>query len=347
MFRAPYPSIAYPCWDHSGRTVVRNLMNENITIVCGILSNSGDGLQCYQTACIQDLATLKLRNPNSLIRHTDINRHIRQNCDATTRILTTTTIQQLAEYVPESKGTQLYLKAAVWTHEPYRNDKFGPPTKVCRSLWAGLMTWRRWYRYVQIVPELTLTNNFISRSHYMTEELLVHAGINHQLALFFAFHQLPITDYSLRHTGNRGIEAIHGIFRGGAASLPITAPNLSFREFLSKMNSISQIHTAEHNLKQIDGHSIVASRKKRQTSAKHSIGDTQSEEEYAFPSTYEAFSKQLTDSCKDGDEDSKVAISELAPQMAAVLKKVNEWDNPSLALPPPPSDLLLKYSTRK
>ena len=27
--------------------------------------------------------------------------------------------------------------------------------------------------------------------------------------------------------------------------------------------------------------------------------------------------------------------------MAAVLKKVNEWDNPSLALPPPPSDLLL------
>ena len=84
----------------------------------------------------------------------------------------------------------------------------------------------------------------------MTEELLVHAGINHQLALFFAFHQLPITDYSLRHTGNRGIEAIkfYGIFRGGAASLPITAPNLSFREFLSKMNSTSQIHTAEHNI---------------------------------------------------------------------------------------------------
>lgn len=107
IFRAPYPSIAYPCWDHSGRTVVRNLMNENITIVCGILPNSGDGLQCYQTACIQDLATLKSRNPKSLIRHTDINRYIKQNCDATTRILTTTTIQQLAEYVPESEGTQL------------------------------------------------------------------------------------------------------------------------------------------------------------------------------------------------------------------------------------------------
>ena len=341
VFRAPYPSIAYPCWDHSGRTVVRNLMNTNITIVCGILPNSGDGMQCYQTACIQDLATLKSRNPKSLIRHTDINRHIKQNCDATTRILTTTTIQQLAEYVPESKGTQLYLRAAVWTHEPYRNDKFGPPTKVCRSLWAGLMTWRRWYRYIQITPELTLTYNFISRSHYMTEELLVHAGINHQLALFFAFHQLPVTDDSLRHTGNRGIEAIHGIFRGGAASLPITAPNLSFREFLSKMNSTAQIHTAEHNLKQIDGHSIVASKKKRQTSAKHSTTDTPTDVQYTFPSTYEAFCKQLDESCKHGDDDSKAVISELAPYMAAALKKVKEWDNPILALSPPPPDLKL------
>ena len=343
VFRAPYPSIAYPCWDHSGRTVVRNLMKENLTIVCGILPNSGDGMQCYQTACIQDLATLKARYPKSLIRHTDINRHVKQNCDATTRILTTTTIQQLAEFVPESKGIQLYLKAAVWTHEPYRNDKFGPPTKVCRSLWAGLMTWRRWYRYIQITPELTLTYNFISRSHYMTEELLVHAGINHQLALYFAFNQLPIKDYSLRHTGNRGIEAIHGIFRGGAASLPITAANLSFCEFLSKMNSTSQIHTAEHNLKQIDGHSIVASKKKRQTSARHSTSDTPSDEHlhYTFPSTYDAFCEQLSEACQEGDGDSKTAISQLAPHMAAALKKAKEWDNPTVALPPPPSNLNL------
>ena len=113
---------------------------------------------------------------------------------------------------------------------------------MCRSLWAGLMTWRRWYQYVQIVPELILTNNFISRSHYMTEELLVHAGINHQLALFFAFHQLPITDYSLRQTGNRGIKAIHGIFRGGAASLlPISVfENFCLNE-LHISNSYSRI----------------------------------------------------------------------------------------------------------
>ena len=247
IFRTPYPAIAYPCWDHSGRTVIRNLMNENITIVCGILPSTGDGIQCYQVASVNDIHTLKRRHPNSVVRHSDFNRYIKQNCDATSRFLTNKVIEELAEYVLESKGTQLYLKAAVWTHEPFRNDKFGPPPKVVRSLWAGLMTWRRWYRYVQITPALTLTYNFISRSHYMTEELLVHAGINHQLALFYAFPHLSVSDYNLRHTGNRGLEAIHSIFRGGAASLPITAPNLSFREFLSKMNQTSQIHAAEHN----------------------------------------------------------------------------------------------------
>ena len=107
------------------------------------------------------------------------------------------------------------------------------------------------------------------------------------------------------------------------------------------MNSTSQIHIAEHNLKQIDGHSIVASKKKRQTSAKYSTSDTPTDVQYTFPSTYEAFCKQLNESCKEGDNDSKAVISELAPYMAAALKKVNEWDNPSLALSPPPSDLKL------
>ena len=233
-FFRTYPSIAYPCWDHSSRTVLRNLMNDNITVVCGTIPNHGDGIQLYQTASIRDLHTLKSRFPNSNVRHSDINKYIKQNCDATTRVLTTTTIQELATHVPESKGTQLYLQAAVWTHEPFRNNNFGPPPKVARSLWAGLMTWRRWRRYIQLTSGLTLADHFISRSHYMTEELLVHAGINHNLALFYAFPHLPLSEYSLRNTGNRGLEAIHGIFRGGSSCLPITCPNLSFREFLSK-----------------------------------------------------------------------------------------------------------------
>ena len=246
FLRQGYPSIAYPCWDHSGRTVVKNLMNENITIVSGVLCDHKDGLKRYHTATIRDLQTLKKkkRNASATVKHCDITPHVKQNCDATARLLTCTTIAQLAKYVPESKGTQLYLQAAVWTHEPFRNDRFGPPTKVVRSLWAGIMTWRRWRHYIEITQGLTLTTNFISRSHYMTEELLVHAGINHQLSLYLSFPDLTTSKYSLRNTGNRGLEAIHGIFRGGSSSLPITGANLSFQEFLSRMNKTLQVHEA-------------------------------------------------------------------------------------------------------
>ena len=47
-----------------------------------------------------------------------------------------------------------------------------------------------------------------------------------------------------RNTGNRGLEAI-----GGTTSLPITSPNLSFAEFLARMNKAIQLHRAEHELK--------------------------------------------------------------------------------------------------
>ena len=56
-----------------------------------------------------------------------------------------------------------------------------------------------------------------------------------------------------------GVEAIHGMFRGGTTSLSITSPN--FAEFLVRMNKANQIHQAEHELKQIPGNTVVACRK--------------------------------------------------------------------------------------
>ena len=108
------------------------------------------------------------------------------------------------------------------------------------------MTWRRWRQYVLLTPSLSLTTNFISRPHYLTEEVLVHAGINHLLCMYICFPSCDLSEYNLRHTGNRGLEAIHGMFRGGTTSLPITSPNLSFREFLAKINTAQQIQRAEH-----------------------------------------------------------------------------------------------------
>ena len=118
MLRCGYPSIAYPCWDHSGRTVVRNLMNSKISVVAGVVPAEKNQLQLYSIATINDLHTLKGKFPGAAVRYSDITPYLRQNCDATVRIISQTTIDQLRLHVPESKATQLYLKAALWTHEP-------------------------------------------------------------------------------------------------------------------------------------------------------------------------------------------------------------------------------------
>ena len=111
------------------------------------------------------------------------------------------------------------------------------------------MTWHRWRQYVLLTPSLSQPISLADHN----EEVLVHAGINHLLCMYICFPSCDLSEYNLRHTGNRGLEAIHGMFRGGTTSLPITSPNLSFREFLTKMNTAQQIQRAEHHLSQIDG----------------------------------------------------------------------------------------------
>ena len=206
-------------------------MNENIKIVVEVLPpgpQSIDSTTKYSLATIQDLKLLKKRCPGTKIRHADITPHVRQNCDAAVRVLSSNTVEDLKTYVPSSNATQLYLQASLWVHEPFRNDNFGSPTAVAQGLWAGIMTWRCWRRYIELNPAATVTDNFISRSHYLTLELMAHAGILHQSALYMCFPNLSLKEYSMRNTGNCGIEAIHSILHGASPNLPITSANLTF-----------------------------------------------------------------------------------------------------------------------
>lgn len=69
ILRPPYPSIAFPCWDHSGRTVVRNLMNQNITIVSEKLPGSKDGLPDSHHSRPVNIETTVPRCKNKAFRH--------------------------------------------------------------------------------------------------------------------------------------------------------------------------------------------------------------------------------------------------------------------------------------
>jgi len=330
VLRKGYPSIAYPCWDHCGRTAIHNLMNENIKIVAKVIPCT-DGSLTYSIATIQDLRELKKSNPNSVIKQADITPRVRQNCDATVRVISQKAIEEVKLFSPSAKATQLYLQATLWIIEPYRNDRFGSPPKVVQSLWAGIMTWRRWRKYVEVTDGLSLTTNWISRIHYLTLELMEHAGILHQLALFLSFPDLTIQEYSLRRTGNRQIESFHSILRGGASHLPITSANLTFKDFLCQMNKAMQVKSAENTLEKISGNSIQRSKKRKITFAASS-NDTNTTDTYQKPSKYKDIVTQLVSACTKGDDDSKKFMQELVPHLVDTLKLKKRLEKPNHCL---------------
>ena len=69
------------------------------------------------------------------------------------------------------------------------------------------------------------------------------------------------------------------------------------------MNTAQQIQNSEHFLSTIEGHSIVAAKKKRKTFAtqsKETTGESTCEQ-YALPSSYKEFMIELQEACKKGD----------------------------------------------
>ena len=213
--------------------------------------------------------------------------------------------------MPSAKATQLYLQASSWNIEPFKN-KF--PLEVVKSLWAGIMTWRRWRKFVEITDGITLTDYWISRIHYLTLELMGHAGILHQMALYLCFPDLSIEDN------------LHSIFRGGASNLPITSANLTIQDFLCRMNKVMQITDTENALHKISGNTLQSSKKQKLTYALSANEPSTFVvlAVYNKPETYKEFLKDLMSACRKGDEDSKHVMEKLTPHLVKSLKKVKQ-----------------------
>ena len=169
------------------------------------------------------------------------------------------------------------------------------------------------YVNIHVFPSLSLEIHFISRQHYLTEEVLVHAGINYLICLYLCFPGTTLYEHNLRHTGNRSIEVIHGMLCGGTCSLPITSKNFCLN-FLSKMNKAQQIHRVKHFLQRVAGNSIVSAENKRKSCyiANKETSASSSDEGYHLHPTYDKF-LELKDTCKNGDNDSKNMIKSLVP----------------------------------
>ena len=87
------------------------------------------------------------------------------------------------------------------------------------------------------------------------------------------------------------------------------------------MNQILQNHEAEHRHQKIDGHSIVATKKKRSTFAKRAgkehtcISTSPASTDSSQPASYTEFASQLEVACGEGDVDSKNIKSSIHPPL--------------------------------
>ena len=91
------------------------------------------------------------------------------------------------------------------------------------------------------------------------------------------------------------------------------------------MNQTQKIRNAEHTLSQIEGHTIVATRKKCEIYSRQTVGVSYHLDGYSKPTSYKNFVEELLQACHEGDNDSRKAIDLLAPDMAETLKKIEEW----------------------
>ena len=139
---------------------------------------------------------------------------------------------------------------------------------------------------------------------------------------------------NLRRTENRNIKALHSIFRGGSSSLPITAANLTFQDFLCRMNKFMQITDAENTSQKISGNTFQSNKKHKLTYAPwaNEPSPSAASSVYEKSKTYKEVFKELTSACKKGDEDSKCVMEKLAPCLFKSLRKVKQWDCPSHCL---------------
>lgn len=136
------------------------------------------------------------------------------------------------------------------------------------------------------------------------------------------------------------------MFRGGTTLLPITSLNLSFAEFLARMNKAIQIHSVEHDLCQIEGNTTVASKTKRKTNALHSTdgANAQLYATYSKPSTFSKFVAELNVACDDVMMATKMreqSSKTLHLKGLASLKKHKDFDKPKTCLSAPPKELHL------
>ena len=115
------------------------------------------------------------------LRQKDLDHKDRQNFDAVTHI-TSTSVLQLLEEVPDAKGTFKYLQILRSFMDAFI-DKHLSPLERIKKAWYAIFFYRYWHRWLCLHKEFSVKNNFITGNALSGVELNGHALVSFVIIL--------------------------------------------------------------------------------------------------------------------------------------------------------------------
>lgn len=106
----------------------------------------------------------------------DLDLHDKMNYDAVQRLARPELIELLKKHIPDSSGTQFYLKLMYYITSSYLDRKITPLERIYR-IWFCVFSFRYWRQWLKSDTAYTLQKNFVSLNSYLCCEINAHAII--------------------------------------------------------------------------------------------------------------------------------------------------------------------------
>lgn len=162
----------------------------------------------------------------------------KQNYPSVLKICDSRVINLLNKYIPESKGTAMFLQIIRDNIDTFYNRQLTPLQKI-EKLWYNIFILRIWRKYVISTRNLSLEKNFLTQNCYSCFEINAHSIV--RLAIYLKENNLPSNCFSLHLLDSQPCEGFFRLLRSMSPYSSIVV-NFSMKEILHRVNRINLQH---------------------------------------------------------------------------------------------------------
>ena len=245
-------------------------------------------------------------------REKDINHKDKQNYDAVLR-MTSDSVMELLTYVPDAKGTMVYLRIMKLITDSFLNKNLECLVRI-ENAWYSVFMLRYWRQWIVLNPGYNLSDHFITSNAYTCVELNAHS----LLTLVISMQTILPADSKNFLPWLLGSQCCEKVFRAARSMSSVFSTIINFNmlgllqrfhrlhiqtvlESESDETTIKYPHVEGHKKK--DGHSCT------NIHGIHSV-------------SLDDIVKSVEQACKKAKE----TVTELG--MSELLKKHQNWDKP-------------------